>query len=99
VTSFYFPNTFPFSYSVAAWAGAQAVVQALTKAGPDLTRTTFLAALRGLTNFDVGLGLSFDFSSPDEVCPPAGHFVQVKQVDGELRYVPVTGKYLGTGGC
>ena len=99
VTSFYFPNTFPFSYSVASWAGAQAVVQALLKAGPDLTRTKFLAAVRSLTAFDVGLGLSFDFASPDEVCPPAGHFVQVRKVDGALRYVPVTGRYAGTGGC
>ena len=99
VTSFYFPNTFPFSYSVASWAGAQAVVQALTKAGPNLTRTKFLEAVRSLTTFDVGLGLSFDFSSPNEVCPPAGHFVQVKKVGGALKYVPVTGKYAGTGGC
>jgi branched-chain amino acid transport system substrate-binding protein len=99
VTSFYYPNTFPFSYSVAAWSGAQAVVQALTKAGPHLTRTGFLDAVRGMKSFDVGLGLSFDFSSPDEVCPPAGHFVQVRNVNGRLAYVPITGKYLGTGGC
>jgi branched-chain amino acid transport system substrate-binding protein len=99
VTSFYFPNTFPFSYSVASWAGAQAVVQALLKAGPNLTRTKFLAAVRSLKTFDVGLGLSFDFASADEVCPPAGHFVQVRKVDGALKYVPVTGKYTGTGGC
>jgi branched-chain amino acid transport system substrate-binding protein len=99
VTRFYYPNTFPFSFGVASWSGAQAVVQALTKAGPDLNRQSFMGALQGMKKFDVGLGLSFDFSNPNGVCPPAGHFTQVKRVDGALKYVPITGLYKGTGGC
>jgi branched-chain amino acid transport system substrate-binding protein len=99
VTSFYYPNTFPFSFGVASWSGAQAVVQALTKAGPDLTRTSFLNALKNMKKFDIGLGLSFDFSNPSGVCPPVGHFTQVKRVDGQLKYVPIGERYAGTGGC
>jgi hypothetical protein len=57
-----YPGTFHF-YEQAAYVGAAAIVEALKKAGPKVTRTAFLTQLRGMRAFDIGLGLNLDFSN------------------------------------
>jgi ABC-type branched-subunit amino acid transport system substrate-binding protein len=63
ITQYYYPNTFHHFYEQASYIGAEAVVAALRKAGPNLTRTSFLAALRSLTDFDTGMGLHLNFAN------------------------------------
>jgi ABC-type branched-subunit amino acid transport system substrate-binding protein len=63
ITQYYYPNTFHHFYEQASYIGAEAVVAALRKAGPALTRTSFLAALRSLTDFDTGMGLHLNFAN------------------------------------
>jgi branched-chain amino acid transport system substrate-binding protein len=53
-------------YDLSGIGGAQVIVEALKKAGPDLTREKFIAALNTLKDFDTGL-LSAPISfSPDD---------------------------------
>jgi branched-chain amino acid transport system substrate-binding protein len=61
ITEFYYPAIFHHFYSQAAYTGAVAVVEALKKAGPQLTRDKFMAAVKSLTAFE-SMGLTFNFS-------------------------------------
>ena len=46
------PGEVPDLYAVTAWAAGDLFVQALDAAGPNPTRSSFLAALHGITHFD-----------------------------------------------
>src|SRR5436305_2781973 len=63
ITQNYYPNTFHHFYEQAAYIGAEAIVAALRKAGPKLTRVGFLNALRSFTDFDTGMGLHVNFAN------------------------------------
>src|SRR5437660_2297395 len=52
ITEHYYPNTFHHFYEQAAYIGAEAIVAALRKAGPKLTRPAFINALKSFTDFD-----------------------------------------------
>lgn len=69
ITEFYYPETFHHFYEQAAYVGAVAVVEALKKTGPKVTRTAFLQQLRGMRSFDVGLGLKLDFANLRDQVP------------------------------
>ena len=62
ITQSYFPSMFHHFYTQAAFVGARALVEAITKAGPQLTRQGLLGALSSMTDFDSSMGLHFDFS-------------------------------------
>jgi branched-chain amino acid transport system substrate-binding protein len=69
ITEYYFPQTFHHFYEQACYVGAEAIVEALRKAGPHLTRDDFLKAIRSMTNFDSTLGLKLDFSNLADTAP------------------------------
>ncbi|MBV8980656.1 MAG: ABC transporter substrate-binding protein, partial [Acidimicrobiia bacterium] len=62
ITENYYPNTFHHFYEQAAYIGAEAIVAALRKAGPHLTRTDFVNALKSFSDFDTGMGLHINFA-------------------------------------
>jgi len=51
----YHPSAKPEIHGLEAFLNAVAIVEALKRAGPDLTRTKFLDALESLHGFDLGL--------------------------------------------
>lgn len=69
ITEFYYPGTFHHFYEQAAYVGAVAIVEALRKTGPQVTRTEFLKQLRGMRAFDIGLGLKLDFANLKDQTP------------------------------
>jgi ABC-type branched-subunit amino acid transport system substrate-binding protein len=89
ITQYYFPNTFHHFYEQAAYVGAEAVVAALRQAGPDLTRTDFLTALKSMTNFDTGMGLHLDFANLAGA-PPSGIMIQA---DDNLDWHVVSARF------
>jgi ABC-type branched-subunit amino acid transport system substrate-binding protein len=50
------PSEKPTFAGLEGFVDALVVVEGLKKAGPDLTRSKFIAALEGLKNYDIGLG-------------------------------------------
>lgn len=59
ITEFYSPRIFHHFYTQAAYVGAVALVEALKAAGPNLTRQTFLDALRELKITTMGQTVDF----------------------------------------
>ena len=55
LVSKYFPNEKQDTFAFITMGGALAVIEALKKAGPDLTREKFVAELNSLRNFNTGL--------------------------------------------
>jgi len=92
ISSYYYPSTFFHFYSQAAFTGSVAIVEALKAAGPKLTRTTFLAALRGMHAFDSGMGLKIDFAN-------LGHNSSglMLQADSNLRWHQITDRFSSAG--
>lgn len=91
IVSTYFPSTFFHFYSQAAYTGARAIVEAITQAGPDLTRDRFLQALRGMRSFDSEMGMILDFSNLAGQQPNG----IMLQADEDLRWRPVTERFAG----
>lgn len=61
----YYPNEAPGGYSEIGYVAAQLVVEALKKAGPDLTREKFIAALESVKNWTTGLTPPVSYSATD----------------------------------
>lgn len=89
ITEYYYPNTFHHFYEQAAYIGAEAVVAALRKAGPDLTRTAFLAAVRSLDAFDTQMGLHLDFANLAGASPSG----IMLQADSNLKWQVVSPRF------
>ncbi len=51
----YYPDERVENFSFLGMGSAATVIEALKKAGPDLTREKFVAALNGIQNFDTGI--------------------------------------------
>jgi len=83
----YFPDEKPGGYSISSYAVAEIIVEALKRAGPDLTREKFIAALESLKNFTTGLTPPFSYSETDHQGVKQIAIVQVQKG----RWVPVTG--------
>lgn len=78
----YNPDESLTSFSFASIGGAVAVVEALRRAGRDLTREKFVAELEGLDNFDTGILAGPIAFSPDDHAG-AKEVAAAKYVDGE----------------
>ncbi len=63
ITEFYYPQTFHHFYEQVTYVGAAAIVDALRKTGPNVTREAFLKSLKSMTSYDVGLGLKLNFAN------------------------------------
>ncbi|HEV7534430.1 MAG TPA: ABC transporter substrate-binding protein, partial [Acidimicrobiia bacterium] len=57
ITEHYYPSIFHHFYTQAAYAGAEALVEAIKKAGPRLTRAGLVAAMKTFSDFDTTMGL------------------------------------------
>jgi branched-chain amino acid transport system substrate-binding protein len=90
ITENYFPNTFHHFYEQAAYIGAEAIVAALRKVGPDLTRTAFLGALKSLTDYDTGMGLHLNFANIGGSQNPSGIMLQADQ---NLKWQVVSARF------
>ena len=82
ITEHYYPSIFHHFYSQAAYAGAVALVEAIKKAGPRLTRAGLLAAIRSFRDFDTTMGLHLNFADPS-ASTASGVMLQV---DDRLRW-------------
>ena len=90
ITENYYPNTFHHFYEQAAYIGAEAVVAALRKAGPKLTRTGFIDALKSFTDFDTGLGLHVNFANIGSSQLSSGLMLQA---DNNLKWQVLTQRF------
>ncbi|MBV8561375.1 MAG: ABC transporter substrate-binding protein [Acidimicrobiia bacterium] len=90
ITENYYPNTFHHFYEQAAYIGAEAVVAALRKAGPKLTRAGFLAALKSFTDFDTGMGLHINFADIGSSQLSSGLMLKA---DNNLNWQVLTGRF------
>ena len=90
ITENYYPNTFHHFYEQAAYIGAEAIVAALRKAGPKLTRADFLAALKSFTDFDTGMGLHVNFSNIGSSQLSSGLMLKA---DNSLKWQVLTGRF------
>lgn len=73
-------------YDLSGIGGAQVMVEALKKAGPDLTREKFIDALNAIKNFDTGvLSAPISFSADDHAGVKSGEMMT--SVDGKLASV------------
>jgi len=90
ITEYYYPTTFHHFYEQAAYIGAEAIVDALRKTGPNLTRSTFLAALRSMTNYDTGMGLRLNFANISASPTTSGLMLQA---DSNLAWHVITGRF------
>ncbi len=61
----YFPNEPPGGYSLSSYAVGEMIVEALKRAGPDLTREKFIAALESLKDFTTGLTPPITYTAED----------------------------------
>jgi branched-chain amino acid transport system substrate-binding protein len=93
ITEYYFPQTFHHFYEQAAYVGAEAIVAALRAAGPNLTRDSFLTALRAMHAFDTGLGITLNFANLRGT-PPSGIMLQA---DDSLAWKVVSGRFTDKG--
>ena len=85
----YFPNDRPQSLSFYGMSGAFAVIDALRRAGPDLTREKFIAALEATSNLSAGPQYcKVAFSPTDHVGCRAVHIWTVR--DGKIAVVGET---------
>jgi branched-chain amino acid transport system substrate-binding protein len=90
ITSYYYPNIFHHFYEQATYVGAEAIVAAIRKAGPNLTRQSFLAALRSFTDYDTGMGLHINFANIASSQTSSGMMLQA---DNSLKWHVVSGRF------
>ncbi|HEV3352923.1 MAG TPA: ABC transporter substrate-binding protein [Acidimicrobiales bacterium] len=90
ITENYYPNTFHHFYEQAAYIGAEAIVAALRKAGPKLTRADFLSALKSFTDFDTGMGLHINFANIGSSQLSSGLMLKA---DNSLKWQVLTGRF------
>lgn len=70
-------------YDLSGIGGAQVIVEALKKAGPDLTREKFITALNSIKDFDTGLlSAPISFSPDDHAGVKSGEMMT--ELDGKL---------------
>ena len=90
ITENYYPNTFHHFYEQAAYIGAEAIVAALRKAGPKLTRADFISALKSFTDFDTGMGLHINFANIGSSQLSSGLMLKA---DNNLNWQVLTGRF------
>ena len=90
ITENYYPNTFHHFYEQAAYIGAEAIVAAMRKAGPKLTRPAFINALKSFTDFDTGMGLHVNFANIGSSQLSSGLMLKA---DNSLKWQVLTGRF------
>jgi ABC-type branched-subunit amino acid transport system substrate-binding protein len=81
----YTPQRYSF-ISLEGYVNARVVVEAVRRAGPSPTRSSFRQALESLKGFDVGIGAALSFGPERHQGLDSVYFTRV---DGE-RWVPIT---------
>jgi ABC-type branched-subunit amino acid transport system substrate-binding protein len=81
----YVPQRYSF-ISLEGYVNARVVVEALRRAGPNLTRLAFRQALESLKGFDLGIGAALTFGPERHQGLDSVYFTRV---EGE-RWVPIT---------
>ncbi len=82
----YYPNESPETLSYLGMGGALASIEALKRAGPNLTRESYLDALNSLQNFESGIASApISFSPTDHVGIKGG--AMITYVDGKTVVV------------
>lgn len=81
------PQEPPGDFALQGWAIGQLVVEGLRRAGPDLTRDSFIAALETLDGWNGGMAASLTYRPEDRRGNTQGYF---SRAEGG-RLVPVTG--------
>ena len=94
ITENYYPNTFHHFYEQAAYIGAEAIVAALRKAGPKLTRAGFISALKSFNDFDTGMGLHINFANIGNSQLSSGLMLKA---DNSLNWQVLTGRFKSAG--
>src|SRR5437588_9275342 len=90
ITENYYPNTLHHFYEQAAYIGAEAIVAAMRKAGPKLTRPAFINALKSFTDFDTGMGLHVNFANIGSSQLSSGLMLKA---DNSLKWQVLTGRF------
>lgn len=73
------PNARPGYMSLESWIGIQIVIEALKRAGPDLTREGFVDALESIKGWDLGIGVPISFGLSEH---QASHKVWGSMMEG-----------------
>ncbi len=81
----YVPQRYGFT-SLEGFVNARVVVEAVRRAGPQPTRSTFRQALESIKGLDVGIGVALSFGPERHQGLDSVYFMRV---DGE-RWVPIT---------
>ncbi len=69
---------------IAAFSAARVLVEALEKAGPDLSREQLIETLEGMENFQPGLTAAVSFDPNRRMGPGGAYVVRVDLVNGRL---------------
>jgi branched-chain amino acid transport system substrate-binding protein len=89
ITEHYYPSIFHHFYSQAAYSGAVAMVEAIKKAGPRLTRPGLVAAIKTFNDFDTTMGLHLNFADPSARTVSG----VMLQADDHLRWKQATARF------
>ena len=81
----YYPKTKPGYYPYLGMAGGIIMVEAIKRAGDDLTRTKLIGALEGLGHFETGVLPPVDWSASEHGGPKTFGYAQWK--DGGLEVI------------
>jgi branched-chain amino acid transport system substrate-binding protein len=79
----------PSDYDMFNYGGARVLVEALQKAGPDLTRARFSDALESLRNVQTGTTFPVSFSKDDHEGSKGATFIEILP-GGKRRLLPFT---------
>ena len=69
----------PNRYSLYGYFFAKLFVEGLKKAGKNVTRESFIAALEGIQNWESGIAPAVSFSATDHLAQNSGFMVEVRQ--------------------
>jgi branched-chain amino acid transport system substrate-binding protein len=81
----YYPNTKPGYYPYLGMAGGIIIVEAIKRAGDDLTREKLISSLEGLGHFETGVLPPVDWSASEHGGPKAFGYAQWKA--GQLEII------------
>jgi branched-chain amino acid transport system substrate-binding protein len=77
----------PSDYDMFNYGGAKVLVEALRRAGPELTRQKFIAAMESLRNFQTGTTFPVTFSKDDHEGSRGATFIEIL-AGGKRRLLP-----------
>ncbi|HVW35243.1 MAG TPA: ABC transporter substrate-binding protein, partial [Acidimicrobiia bacterium] len=89
ITEHYYPSIFHHFYTQAAYAGAEALAAAIRQAGPRLTRTGLVAAMKTMSDFDTTMGLHLNFADLSRRTPTG----IMLQADDKLHWKVVSARF------